>query len=132
MSWNRAQIKMKMRYLPASKIGVLPSLSLMLTSAPFASSSLTISSCPLFAAKNKKEKQTQIRGNASFFLVALSHINLESMFKYNFALIQHHKWSYHDLEHMIPWERDIYLELLHQWIKEEEERQREQQRKQRG
>jgi len=30
---------------------------------------------------------------------------------------------------MMPWERDIYLELLVQWIKEEEERQKEQQRK---
>ena len=47
------------------------------------------------------------------------------MFKYNFALMQHHKWSYYDLEHMMPWERDIYLELLHQWIKDEEERQKE-------
>ena len=51
------------------------------------------------------------------------------MFRYNFALMQHHKWSYYDLEHMMPWERDIYLDLLVQWIKEEEERQKEQQRK---
>ena len=62
----------------------------------------------------------------------LYHTSIDSMLETNFSLIQHHKWSYYDLEHMIPWERDIYLELLHQWIKEEEERQREQQRKQRG
>jgi len=40
--------------------------------------------------------------------------------------MQHHKYSLYEIENMIPWERDIYLELLMRYIKEENERLREQ------
>ena len=36
--------------------------------------------------------------------------------------MQHHNYSLHDLEHMIPWEREIYIGLLMNFLKEEEER----------
>ena len=36
-------------------------------------------------------------------------------------MIQHHKYSLTELENMIPWEREIYISLLLEWIKEEEE-----------
>ena len=36
--------------------------------------------------------------------------------------MQHHKYSLTELENMIPWERQIYMGLLHNWIKEENER----------
>jgi|TARA_B100000073_G_scaffold67581_1_gene50002 hypothetical protein len=49
----------------------------------------------------------------------MAHINLESYFKINFALIQHHKYSLTEIENMIPWEKDIYLTLLQQHIEEE-------------
>ncbi len=49
----------------------------------------------------------------------MSHTNLESCFKINFALIQHHKYSLTEIENMIPWEKDIYLTLLQQYIEEE-------------
>ena len=49
----------------------------------------------------------------------MSHINLESYFKLNFALMQHHKYSLTEIENMMPWERDIYLGLLNQYIEEE-------------
>ena len=44
-------------------------------------------------------------------------------------MIQHHKWSLTELDNMLPYERQIYVTLLVQWIKEENERQKEQQRK---
>ena len=44
---------------------------------------------------------------------------LESYFKLNFALMQHHKYSLTEIENMIPWERDIYLGLLNQYIEDE-------------
>ncbi len=44
-------------------------------------------------------------------------------------MMQHHKYSLSDIENMIPWERDIYVSLLQQHIKEENERIREQNRK---
>ena len=46
-------------------------------------------------------------------------------------MIQHHKWSLTELENMIPFERQIYVELLTNWIKEENDRIEEQNR-QRG
>ena len=49
----------------------------------------------------------------------MSHISLESYFKLNFALMQHHKYSLTEIENMMPWERDIYLGLLNQYIEEE-------------
>ena len=45
-------------------------------------------------------------------------------------MIQHHKYSLTELDNMIPFEREIYVELLMQWIKEENERLKEQERKQ--
>ena len=40
--------------------------------------------------------------------------------------MQHHKYSLTEIESMIPWERDIYVALLNNYIKEENERLREQ------
>jgi hypothetical protein len=49
----------------------------------------------------------------------MAHETLESYFKTNFALVQHHKYSLTELENMIPWEREIYVTLLTQYIEEE-------------
>ena len=43
--------------------------------------------------------------------------------------MQHHKYSLGELEEMIPWEREIYVEMLMQHIKEENEKIREKQRR---
>ena len=37
-------------------------------------------------------------------------------------MMQHHKYSLSELDDMMPWEREIYLGLLIQHIKEENER----------
>ena len=49
----------------------------------------------------------------------MAHEDLESYFKTNFALMQHHKYSLTEIENMIPWEREVYLTLLQQYIEEE-------------
>ena len=36
--------------------------------------------------------------------------------------MQHHKYTLTELENMMPWEREIYLGLLEEFIKEENER----------
>jgi len=36
--------------------------------------------------------------------------------------MQHHKYSLTELEEMIPWEREIYITLLMEWIVKENER----------
>ena len=37
-------------------------------------------------------------------------------------MIQHHKWSLTELEDMLPYERDIYVAMLKNWVEEENER----------
>jgi len=37
-------------------------------------------------------------------------------------MAQHHKYSIEDLENLIPFERDIYVEMLLQYLKQERER----------
>tara|TARA_Y100000114_G_scaffold155160_1_gene178695 strand:+ start:608 stop:784 length:177 start_codon:yes stop_codon:yes gene_type:complete len=49
----------------------------------------------------------------------MAHMDLESYFKLNFALMQHHKYSLTEIESMMPWEREIYTGLLSQYVEEE-------------
>ena len=37
-------------------------------------------------------------------------------------MIQHHQWSLTELDNMIPFERALYIEMLQEWIKEENAR----------
>ena len=38
--------------------------------------------------------------------------------------MQHHNYSLSDLENMLPWERDIYVDMLITYIKEENEKEK--------
>ena len=44
-------------------------------------------------------------------------------------MMQHHNYSLTELENMIPWEREIYIGLLMQYLKEEEERMQQEKQK---
>ena len=45
--------------------------------------------------------------------------------------MQHHNYSLVELEEMLPWEREIYIGLLMNYLKEEKEKmEQEQQRRQ--
>jgi hypothetical protein len=44
-------------------------------------------------------------------------------------MMQHHKYSLTELENMLPWERDVYLNLLLQFLEEENEKLKQYQRK---
>ena len=37
-------------------------------------------------------------------------------------MIQHHKWSLTELDNMIPFERQLYVEMLSNWIEQENDR----------
>lgn len=54
------------------------------------------------------------------------HDSLRNHYKTNFNLMQFHKYSLTELENMIPWERFLYIDLLKEHIKKEQERQRDQ------
>ena len=46
--------------------------------------------------------------------------------------MQHHNYSLSDLENMMPWEREIYVDMLVNHIKEENEKIKERQRNRNG
>lgn len=54
----------------------------------------------------------------------LSHINLYVYYKNVFALAQHHKYQISEIENLIPYERDVYIDLLLQYLEEQKEKQR--------
>ena len=43
--------------------------------------------------------------------------------------MQHHKYGFDDIENMLPWERDIYVDKLATHIKEENQKHKEQERR---
>jgi hypothetical protein len=43
--------------------------------------------------------------------------------------MQHHKYSLIELENMLPWERDIYVAMLIQYIEQENEKIKQKQHK---
>jgi len=54
------------------------------------------------------------------------HMDLESYYKINFALLQYHKYSLTEVENLIPWERDIYIGMLKQHLEDEKLKQQQQ------
>jgi|TARA_R110000868_G_scaffold57548_4_gene177673 hypothetical protein len=55
----------------------------------------------------------------------LGHDSLANFYKTNFNLMQIHKYSITELENMISWERSLYIDLLKEHIKEENQKQRD-------
>jgi hypothetical protein len=49
------------------------------------------------------------------------------MFRTNFAMMQHHGYSLTEIEAMLPWERDIYVSMLMQFVEEQNQRMAQQQ-----
>jgi len=43
--------------------------------------------------------------------------------------MQHHQYSLQELEQMLPWEREVYVTMLLEHLKEESDRQKQQQRR---
>jgi hypothetical protein len=39
-----------------------------------------------------------------------------------FTLMHQYKYTLTELENMIPWERDMYISMVNNWVKEETER----------
>lgn len=44
-------------------------------------------------------------------------------------MMQHYNYSLTELENMWPWEREIYLTLLMEWIEKQEENRKQQESK---
>ena len=46
--------------------------------------------------------------------------------------MQHHNYSLADLENMLPWEREIYVDMLITYIKEENDKTEQRKQNQKG
>ena len=67
------------------------------------------------------------RRHSKFFRIIFGYDNLGNYFQTNFALMQHHKYSLTELDNMIPWERQVYIDMLVKFLEEEKERLKAQQ-----
>ena len=39
-----------------------------------------------------------------------------------FTMVHQYKYTLTELENMMPWERDLYINMLNVWVKEEEDK----------
>ena len=53
------------------------------------------------------------------------HMSLANYFRLKFSLMQYHKYSLTEIENMIPWERDVYVEMLRAHLDEEKLKQQQ-------
>lgn len=53
--------------------------------------------------------------------MALSHNTLQNYYSTVFSLAQHHKYSIDEIERLVPFERDIYVDMLVTHLKSVEE-----------
>ena len=53
------------------------------------------------------------------------HNNISNYYKVIFSLAQHHKYSISEIENLIPFERDLYVEMLVDYIEEEKAKQQQ-------
>jgi len=53
------------------------------------------------------------------------HMDLENYYKLNFSLMQYHKYSLTEIENMMPWERDVYVAMLKNYLEEEKAKQQQ-------
>lgn len=55
--------------------------------------------------------------------MGLCHDTLFNHYKMNFALMHHHKYSLTELDDMLPFEREIYVGMLIEFLEQEKNRQ---------
>lgn len=53
--------------------------------------------------------------------MGLSHATLKGYYEIIFSMAQHHKYSINDIENLIPYERDLYVDMLLEYIKQQEQ-----------
>jgi len=49
----------------------------------------------------------------------LFHTTIDVCMEVNFALVQHHNWSLSEIENMIPWEKDVYIKYLTNYLEKQ-------------
>jgi DNA replication initiation complex subunit (GINS family) len=54
----------------------------------------------------------------------MSHTNLFVYYQKIFGMAQHHKYSIAEIENLLPYERDLYFEMLIEFIESQREKER--------
>lgn len=52
----------------------------------------------------------------------LSHMSLQNYYQIIFSMAQHHKYSISEIENLLPYERDLYFDMLVDHIKEQNDK----------
>ena len=47
------------------------------------------------------------------------HTTIDANMEVNFAWLQHHHWSLSDIESLIPWEREVYVKYLSNFLEKQ-------------
>jgi hypothetical protein len=55
----------------------------------------------------------------------MTHNSISNYYKVIFSLVQHHKYSITEIENLIPFERDLYVEMLIDHIEEQNAKQQQ-------
>jgi hypothetical protein len=53
--------------------------------------------------------------------VGLSHNTLARYYSMIFSLAQHHKYSISEVENLIPYERDLYVDMLLEFLEQQKQ-----------
>ena len=55
----------------------------------------------------------------------MAHMSAEAYYELTFSLMQYHKYSLTEIENMMPFERDIYVALLRNYLEAEKLKQQQ-------
>ena len=66
-----------------------------------------------------EKRITHNRRCSVFFIIGLSHDNIENYYRTNSLIVYNNRFTLTELENMFPFEREIYVSLLLNHIEEE-------------
>lgn len=70
----------------------------------------------------RAQKRIGTHGNFLFFLICLGHDTLANHLETNFVLMNHRNYDLGQLDVMVPYEREIYLAMLADYLEKERQR----------
>lgn len=68
------------------------------------------------------QSQFTLGGTQRFFYLTFRGKTLQAYYGNMFTLTHQYKYTLTELENMIPWERDLYIGMVNNWVKEEIEK----------
>lgn len=58
-----------------------------------------------------RRRNGEVRGRIRFFLICCSYNTLRNYYELNYVLTKHHKYNLSEIEALIPWEREVYVNM---------------------